>query len=40
MPDYHEKPLSLVEWEEKGNSLEAHHEAAAGPGAEKKGAQH
>ena len=43
MPDYYDRPLSFLEWEKKGNSLDAHgthgaeHENKAGHGAEKKG---
>jgi len=44
MPDYYEKPLSFVEWEGKGNTLDQHgthgaeHDSKAGHGTEKKGA--
>ena len=45
MPDYHEKPLSFVEWESQGNRLEepgeqgAAHGATPGGSADEKGAR-
>ena len=35
MPDYHEKPLSFVDWESRGNRLEAAEEGAHSEAGEK-----